>query len=611
MSIIEPYALFEKARKQCPNPFTLESVITANEVWGEVITNLPSLNEHIDRQISEAISEIKQKYSRKKGITIKGDRGTGKSHIIHRIWKKISQQGDSIFSYIGPCSNPKRINSHVRFYLADSFNHQDIKGVSQWQKLAAAAIKTLKGTDYEEKYRHYIEKCDSPNELKKYIINIQTKETLEVFFDELVEAILENSSNIDYSFLRAILFLLLKNLKDAQIAFAWIKGEEHSEFKKVHLPEFSLEQQEDKSIWMIQQICKLADIASLPVLICFDQLDSARTDSDSGDSPAETTAKCIDQIYFQCSNVILICCVISDTWIEIEQMGSGIPDRVGQSLVTAQPPNAEQMVELVKLRLNWFYKENHLNSNDYANLFPFEEAKIRNVASQAAGVRDLMKWCAEQFETAEIIPGQIIEKPHINPIEKNKKEFLDKYKELLKRIDVPIKDDDKLAAIITCNMKMIPAEGTANIVVTQVQQISYKNHDLHLIIIGYDCLDNRNVKIGVRVSEATNGNTFNAVMKRLLDYKKYGITRGCLVRSTSVPKNWKQGNQLKDQLENQQGGEVVVLTKEEMKPLVVIETIYNDAENYGFNKEEVTNLVKDLRLVADNKLICEILSAPN
>lgn len=156
MSTTDLYALFEKARKQSSNPFKLKPVITADEVWGEVITNLPSLNQHIDERIFDAIFEVRQKYSNKIGIAIKGDRGTGKSHVIHRIWKKIAQEGGSVFAYIGPCANPKRINSHVRFYLADSFNHQDTQEVTQWQKLAAAAIKTLKGTEVEDKYHLYI-----------------------------------------------------------------------------------------------------------------------------------------------------------------------------------------------------------------------------------------------------------------------------------------------------------------------------------------------------------------------------------------------------------------------------------------------------------------------
>ncbi|MDB9474725.1 hypothetical protein [Dolichospermum circinale] len=390
MSNTDKYALFDKARKESANPFRLKSVISANEVWGDVITDLPELNQHIDERIFDAISEVRKKYSSKIGIAIKGDRGTGKSHVIHRLWRKITQEGGSVFAYIGPYANPQRINSHVRFYLSESFTHQDSLGITQWQKLAAAAINTLKGTEFEDKYRSYIEKCNSPDELRKYIVASQSKATLSGFFDELVEAILENQTGIDFNFLRAILFLLLKNVKDAQIALAWIKGEDNSEIKTIGLPEFSFDIQEDKSIWMIQQICKLAEVASLPVVICFDQLDNAGTDNDSGDSPAQNVAKCIDRIYFQCSNVILICCVISDTWREIEQMGSGIPDRVGQRSVKAQPPTTEQTIELVKLRLDWFYKNNNLNSEDYPHLYPFEESKIKHIASESAGARSLM-----------------------------------------------------------------------------------------------------------------------------------------------------------------------------------------------------------------------------
>ena len=159
-------------------------------------------------------------------------------------------------------------------------------------------------------------------------------------------------------------------------------------------------------------------------------------------------------------------------------------------------------------------------------------------------------------------------------------------------------------------MNMIPGGGTANVVIQEVKTIADATHDLHFIISGYDCLHNNPVKIGVRICETTNGNTFNAVIKRLLDYDKYGITRGCLVRSTDVPRSWKTGYQLKEKLEKEKGGEVVVLKKNEIKPLAAIHTIYEQAKDYGFSQEEVTELVKELRLAADNLLICEILSPP-
>jgi Cdc6-like AAA superfamily ATPase len=600
MSNTDIYALFEQARQKSVNPFSSIPVISEDAVWGDgdvVIHDLPGLNQHIDERIFDAITEVRQKYSPKIGIAIKGDRGTGKSHIIHRLWKKITQEGGSVFAYIGPYANPKRINSHVRFYLADSFTHQDSQGITQWQKLAAAAINTLKGSEFEDKYRSYIEKCHSPNELRKYIVASQNKTTLLGFFDELVEAILENQTGIDVNFLKALLFLLLKNAIIAQIALAWIKGEDNSEIKKIGLPEFLFAEKEDKSIWMMEQICKLAEIASLPVVICFDQLDSAGTDNDSGDSPAQSIAKCIDRIYFQCSNVILVCCVISDTWREIEQMGSGIPDRVGQRAVRAKPPTTEQTIELVKLRLNWFYKNNSLNAEDYPHLYPFEESKIKHIASESASARSLMTWCADEFE-------KVIDD------EKKKKTFLEKYDELIKQIQIPMKDDDQLAAIIFCAMTMILNGGTANVVIQEVKKIADATHDLHFIISGYDCLHKSQVKIGVRICETTNGKTFNAVMTRLVNYDKYGLTRGCLIRSTDVPRSWKIGYALKEKLEKEQGGEVVVLKKNDMKPLVAIQKIYEQSEDYGFTKEEIKQFVKDLGLAADNLLICEILSAP-
>jgi hypothetical protein len=54
----------------------------------------------------------------------------------------------------------------------------------------------------------------------------------------------------------------------------------------------------------------------------------------------------------------------------------------------------------------------------------------------------------------------------------------------------------------------------------------------------------------------------------------------------------------------------VVLKKNDMKPLVAIQKIYEQSEDYGFTKEEIKQFVKDLGLAADNLLICEILSAP-
>ena len=602
----DPYILFQEARNQTSNPFNLKSVVSADEVWGEVITNLPDLNQKVDKTIEQAISEVRQKDSSKIGIAIRGDRGTGKSHTIHRIWKTIEHKGGAVFAYIPPFTNASRIDFHVRFHLSVSFKNKDIRGVTQWQQLAVSMIATLRGTKFEQKYQPYLEKCNHPEELREYLIKTINKAELFEFIDEVVEAILESQPDFDFNFLRAILFLLF-NARIAQIGMAWIQGIDHPETRNSGLPEFSQEQQDEKSIWFIEQICKLAGVSSRPVLICFDQLDQVRVGNDCGDSAAQIVASCIDRIYFQCSNVLLLCCVISDTWEEIKEMGSGIPDRVGERSVETKPPTADQMLELVKLRLAWFYSKNNLNYDDYPNLYPFDSNKIRGIASKSAGVRDLMKWCAEQFESVEIVP-QVTSQ--IDQPQNKRQNFLDAYNEILSRVSVPDRNDDQLAAIIASTMAMIPNGGTENVTIISVSPINVGN-DIHLIIDCYDVLQQKQVKIGVRVSETQTGVTFNAVMKGLLKYTKYNITRGCLVRSTPVlPRNWKKGKELQDKLEQEQGGKVVVLKKDEIQPLAALHQIHEEAENYGFTKQEVIEFVKELNLAAENPLLCAILSAP-
>lgn len=596
----DSYTLFEAARRNSPNPFSLEPVISSEQVWGEVMADLPDLNQHIDQKIQQAIVEVRQKFSKKIGITIEGDRGTGKSHVIHRIWKKIEQESEAFFSYLPPCKNPSRIDSHVRRNLCIDFARQDKYGVTQWQRFAAAIISTLKGTEFEAEYQEYIDRCDQPEQVRKLIVDRVEKSNLASFFDNLTANILENQAELDFDFLKAVLFTLFRSTKIAQIGLAWLRGDDHPSIKQADLPEYSVEQQDDRAVWIIQQICQLGEIVSKPIVICFDQVDSYEPNIATGDSKAEVVAKCIDRLYFECSNVILLCCVIPDTGREINHMQGGIPDRVRQQIANAKPPTADQMVGLVKLRLDWFYKQNHLNQGDYPSLYPFNEDELRKVASEAPGARYLFKeWCAKKF--LETVVGK----------EKDKKqELLDIYNELLGK-DNPLGKEDELASILTSTMIMVPDDIVEGVKIEKVEKINSSSpHDLHLIISGYDSHYKKSVRIGVRVCETNTGLTFNAVMKRLLNYKQHKLTRGCLIRSTPVPLNWRKGKELEQQLKNKQNGEVVVLKKDEIKPLAAIEMIYQQSKDYGFEQDELISLVKELKLVAENPLIREILSAP-
>lgn len=609
----EAHNLFIHARQSSPNPFSLESVISSDEVWGDVIADLQTLNQHVDQTVLSAISEVRQKLSKKVGVAIKGDRGTGKSHVIHRIWKTIEHEGHAFFSYIPPCKNPSRIDSHVRVSLCQDFNRPDSEGLTQWQKLAAAIIYTLKESDYEQEYQEYLARCHDPEQLRKYILASIPKAEIPLFLDNLTEAVLESQTNLDFDFVKAVLFTLFKTTKAAQIGLAWLKGDDHPSIKGAGLPLYSPEQQDQKAIWIIQQVAKLAEVVYKPVVICFDELDSAGSDHHSGDSKAEVVARCIDRIYFQCSNVVLICCAISDTWREIEQMMGGIPDRVGQRSANTKPPTVEQMCELVKLRLLWFYQHNKLDASLYPSLFPLQEDKLKNLAREAVGTRTLFKECAKLFAEYQIpdSPDPIVPPP---PDRSKQQEFFELYQDLLSKVRISKnqKNDDALAEVIACGLQMVPPRAIENVKVSDVEFIdSNSPHDVHFVICGYDSSLQQNVRIGVRVSDTTTPATLKAVMTRLLDYKRYDLTRGCLVRLTPIPRNLKRGKELEAELVNSKSGEVVVIDDmNAVRSLIALERIYQQAEDYGFTQEELIQFAQNLELVADNPIISEILSAP-
>ena len=596
----DPYLLFQNARKNSPNPFQLESVIAAEEVWGKVMTNLPSLNEHIDQKISQAIKQVSHKDSSKVGIAIKGDLGTGKSHAIHRIWRNIQSSGDALFSYIPPCSDPESVDMHVRYNLCADLQKKDDKGIMQWQKLAASIIGSLAETEYGVTHKELIDRAHSPEELRKYISTTVAVTELENFFNDLVENLLEIHSDLDFDFLKATLFTLFRTTKIANIALSWIRGENHPQIKNAGLPECDPSQQVNRSIQVINQICKLSEIFSHPVIICFDQIDSWAPNTKTGDSKAQTVAKCIDRIYFQCRNVILICCVISDTWNEINHMASGIPNRVGEWQVSAKPPTADQMIELVRLRLKCFYDRNSLEIEQYPDLYPFNVNELRKVAAQGAGTRALFKgWCAQEFQ--KDVPLKLDDKTL----------FMDTFNEIKGKISTyKNASDSDIAAIICCALERCINETSGNVIIEKVERITGAASALNIVISGYDSLNKKSVRIGVRVCETIQPATFTAAMKQLVDYKKHNLTRGCLVRSNVLPLGWKKGRQLENQLK-QQGGEVVSMKECDLKAIAALERIYGQSQDYDFQPEMVDKIARSLRLAVDNALIDEILSAPD
>lgn len=122
----------------------------------------------------------------------------------------------------------------------------------------------------------------------------------------------------------------------------------------------------------------------------------------------------------------------------------------------------------------------------------------------------------------------------------------------------------------------------------------------------------KDIKIGVAVVQQSGGQGVQAALKRLVNYKKFNLTRGCLVRSKAISRNAAQAQKyLSKLLSTELGGEWALLKNEDIKPLLAISFVYFALKDYELSEEQVFNFIDQNRLAIDNPLIREILSDPS
>jgi hypothetical protein len=111
------------------------------------------------------------------------------------------------------------------------------------------------------------------------------------------------------------------------------------------------------------------------------------------------------------------------------------------------------------------------------------------------------------------------------------------------------------------------------------------------------------------------GRGLGAGFKRLLDRERFGLTRGCLVRSgKKLINNHFQKTYLVPLIDG--GGEFVKLKETEIKPLIAIRSVYQKRESeYNVTEEEILKFVTEKGekywLGSHNPLLKEILSDPS
>lgn len=579
------------------NPFDRSLIVRSNDIWKPSFPDVPSINAHASDAVFQAIEQIRAGYRTVSGITIKAEKGLGKSHLISRIRRRLLDEGGSFFVYMSDVDygNLNRVNANFLNTLSSSLKQIGNEGVMQWQELATALINEALGKAY------------IPQQLVKQFSGALAKNPKLV--DALTAKVLPLKSNIENPYLiQAILWTLSSD----KVTFAtnWLSGRAlaQTQADAMGLPNST---EEDKEGEAFQTVCQILDLIGdyRTLVIGFDELESVDR-NEAGFNRAQVVALLVKDLYGKIKRGVLMTAMFDETWtlqIRALPQAESVTARMGEKIFDLKYLNADDVVTLVSQWLKEFYDSKGLTP-PYA-VYPFDEGELRELGKERLIVRKVLEECAKNWK----VPGDNTPSPTVtDPLHQVELAFKNELNALEETIDNYFEDSTILAEALYFAFLAVKGETLEQVQVEEIEKVKTKAVDkgyLHFRIRGKE--DGRPIKIVVAVVQESRATFVTAALKRLTNYQKFDMTRGCLVRSKDVKPNTVGKKYLDRLISDELGGEFVKLASEDIKPLLAIYFVNKAHTDYDLTEDQIQQFIVQNKLATENHLICEILSDPS
>lgn len=582
------------------NPFDRPLVVRSQDVWGIGFPDVPSLNAHASSAVFEAVEKVHTRQRQVVGITITAEKGLGKSHLVSRIRHRLQADGSALFVYMSECGDLNRIKTEFLRTLASSLKQIGSQGVSQWRELATALVNEAFSKSY------------TPQQMvSRFTGALAQKPELVDYLRDSVLKVKPDIENPDI--ITAILWTLSPDPGYEIFALNWLSGRNlpQSKADAMGLPNSSTQDKEAESFSTVRQILDLISDYK-PIVVCFDELDVPEC-SDAGFTKAQVTAGLAKDLYNSIKRGVLLTAMYPETWthqVKALPYAEAVVDRIGEKIIDLKYLNSDDVVTLVSQWLQDYYKEKGLTPPEPA--YPFDEGKLRELGKEKPIVRRVLQWCAENFKVPIDSPSTDPE-----PITPPKHPVESAYDKELAAFESTIADymEDKATLVdaFRLNFSTLIGQTVEQVQIENITEVKANSVDKGYIDFKIVGKENGNiVKIGVAVLQESGGKLVQATLKRLTEYKKFDLTRGCLVRSKQISRNAAKAQEyLKQLLSSELGGEWVLLKNEDIKPLLAILQVQKAREDYEVSQEQIIDFIVQQRIAIDNYLIREILSDPS
>lgn len=583
------------------NPFAKPPYLNASDVWGQDFFDVETINAHASDPIFQALQQIHSRQYSTTSIAITAQDGTGKTHIISRIRHRLQAKGGGLFVYANKYGDLRQIKQGFQRILAESLGKIGWQGVKQWQELATAmsndALKA--GTSNPKVYSppDLVEKFKKgkPSQVKKWV-------------KDLTKTFLHVKDVSDPDIIKAIFWTLCD--EQSLYAIKWLEGQELAQYKSNEL-ELPAQRQSFEAVLQILDL--ISEYKEL--VICFDELDTPDAYDDiSGLHISQIVAGLIKDLLQNLSRGLILSVMMPAQWSNrIKQLPGGVYHKVSAhgNPIDLKYMDDKSIVDLVSVWLNKYYENRNLVPPN--PVYPFTESQLSNLG-KGETIRQVLQWCKDNCHPpTQTDAGNENEPEATDPVEiAFRKELEDDLGDYLEQTYL-------LADAILFGFEAVIGKTVERVTVQTVTDKVIKKGAKKDVYINFKVIGTENGKdvcIGVAVLQYAGGRSLGAGLRRLNDYETFGLTRSCLVRSTTKKITKHLEKTYLEPLIRGKGGEFVPLKEEEIRPLIAIRAVHKKCEvDYRVSEEEIFQFIAqkgaDKMLGVSNPLIKEILSDPS
>ncbi|MGC9502806.1 AAA family ATPase [Baaleninema sp.] len=581
------------------NPFSGLSELGELEVWSGAIPDCESVHREATQALAAALKAV-ERGKRIEPLMVLGEEGTGKTHLLSRVWRqlKASERGAFVYVDAQQFQDGTAIRQGLLSAVVRGLTQRGATGFMQWQELASfLANQAFRGIDATAK--------TMTPEMAVKRLKMQPHDRNRVWIDRVAEAFFKVRPDIDDpDIVRAILWTLSPS--QAPFARKWLGGRSLAGWKldELGLPSHASEVRESKAGELLQEILQLLGDWR-PVVVAFDRLDDLEDEEEEDDDleehwdlrvPVGAMVRLSQTVRSlrSCHGTVLLSVMIPDTWYRTVQpmLGSMVRHVSDRSdPVRLSEPDDKMIPAVVQAWLAQFYGERGLMPP--TPLYPFDGAQLTALAREESNFEEVISWCGENFHPVENDPTERVAQAFDRALE------LDRSREILNERQVAKALAFALESCIGTTIEGVELQGVER----EVTPKSANRGAIDLKILGQR--DATPVSIGVAVVQSDRGATVGARLRKLCDRDTFGLTRGCLVRSPEleIPRRWKAHREL-ERLQAL-GGAWVEL--QDIAPLLALYHVFLHRRAWGLSRSRILAFMAQKGLASQNPTIREIL----